>query len=114
MAPYIELDPSESELVLRHTKSSCRLGTPLRSSMEKNPGCSIGVTWNFGWTWGSSCEGRACGAEATSSSTGIFLGLPCLLHGGITFIKEDSCLESKSYYAVHNNDNLYPLDLFKN
>ena len=30
-----KLDPSKFELVLGHTRSSCRLGTLLRSSMEK-------------------------------------------------------------------------------
>ena len=31
----IEFDLSESELVLGHTRSSCRLGTPLGSSVGK-------------------------------------------------------------------------------
>ena len=34
-APNIELDPFESEFVLGHTKSSCRLGMPLESLEEK-------------------------------------------------------------------------------
>ena len=35
MALDIEFDPSESELVLGHTKSSCKLGTPLESLVGK-------------------------------------------------------------------------------
>ena len=34
-APDTEFDPSESELMLRHTRSSCRLGIPLESSVGK-------------------------------------------------------------------------------
>ena len=35
MALKIEIDPSESEIELGHTRSSCRLGTPLGSSVGK-------------------------------------------------------------------------------
>ena len=54
------------------------------------------------------------GAKVASSSMGILLGLSRPLRGGITSIKEDSCLKSKLYDTVHNNDNLYPLVSFKN
>ena len=41
------------------------------------------------------------GAEVAFSSTGILLGLPCLLCGGITSTKEENYLILESYNTVH-------------
>ena len=83
---------------------------------KKKPGCGIDGTWNFGGAQCSSYGGRACGVEAASLSIGTLLGQSRPLYGGVFMLstKRDSCLESKSYDIVHKNENLYPLDTYKN
>ena len=80
----------------------------------KKSGWGICGTENSEKTWESPCGGGTSGAKIASSSTGILLGLPRLLRGGITSIKEDSFLESKLHDTIYEINNLYPLDSCKN
>ena len=82
--------------------------------MGEKSGWAIGGIENSEEAWDLPYERRACGAEAASLSIDTLLGWPRTLCGGILSTKTDNYLKLKLRNIVHEINNLYPLDFYKN